>query len=197
MLKKFILLCLMVTAVYAQKLDENYFKQNGEIYFSFEIKSKSELSNLTKIISIDNILNNTVYAYANYNEYKDFLKFNFPIKLLRKPGDVGQVDMSDNSKSLRQSWNTYPTYSAYVDMMYKFQTDYPELCQIIDAGQTVQGRKILFTKISDNVNTREAEPQFMYTSSMHGDEITGYVLMLRLIDSLLTSWFSNIDQTDL
>ena len=197
MLKKFILVCLMVTAVYAQKLDENYFKQNGEIYFSFEIKSKSELSNLTKIISIDNILNNTVYAYANYNEYKDFLKFNFPIKLLRKPGDVGQVNMSDNSKSLRQSWNTYPTYSAYVDMMYKFQTDYPELCQIIDAGQTVQGRKILFAKISDNVGIREAEPQFMYTSSMHGDEITGYVLMLRLIDSLLTSYGSDNRITNL
>ncbi len=82
-------------------------------------------------------------------------------------------------------------------MMYQFQTNYPNLCKIIDAGNSVQGRKILFAKISDNVNTREAEPQFMYTSSMHGDEITAYVLMLRLIDSLLTTYGTNARITNL
>jgi murein tripeptide amidase MpaA len=65
------------------------------------------------------------------------------------------------------------------------------LCRIVDGGLTVQGRKILFAVISDNVNQREAEPQFMYTSTIHGDETTGYVLMLRLIDSLLTTYDSN------
>jgi hypothetical protein len=81
--------------------------------------------------------------------------------------------------------------------MYSFQSNYPNICKIIDAGTTVQGRKILFAKISDNVDIREPEPQFMYTSTMHGDETTGYVLMLRLIDSLLTSYGSNSRITNL
>jgi len=65
------------------------------------------------------------------------------------------------------------------------------------AGNTVQGRKILLVKISDNVNIREDEPQFLYTSTMHGDETTGYVLMLRLIDSLLTTYGVNQRITNL
>jgi hypothetical protein len=76
-------------------------------------------------------------------------------------------------------------------MMYNFATAYPSLCRIVDGGSTVQGRKILFAVVSKNANTREAEPKFLYTSSIHGDEITGYVLMLRLIDTLLSGYMSN------
>jgi hypothetical protein len=48
--------------------------------------------------------------------------------------------------------------------------------------------QILVLKISDNVHTAENEPQFLYTSSIHGDETTGYILMLRLINYLLTNY---------
>ena len=95
--------------------------------------------------------------------------------------------MSSDVKGI-SAWDVYPTYDAYIAMMYQFQSTYPNLCRIVDAGNTVQGRKILFAVISDNVTQHETEPQFMYTSSLHGDEITGYVLMLRLIDSLLTTY---------
>ncbi|MFI1770379.1 M14 family zinc carboxypeptidase, partial [Thalassobellus citreus] len=44
----------------------------------------------------------------------------------------------------------------------------------------------LFVKISDNVTTDEQEPKLMFTSSMHGDEIAGYPMMLSLIDYILT-----------
>jgi hypothetical protein len=104
--------------------------------------------------------------------------------------------MSSNIKQIT-GWNVYPTYDAYVTMMYQFQLNYPNLCRIVDGGTTVRGRKILFAVISDNVNLHEPEPQFMYTSSMHGDELTGYVLMLRLIDSLLNTYGTNARVTQL
>ncbi len=78
--------------------------------------------------------------------------------------------------------------TAYVAMMNAFETNYPGLCDVFSIGTTVNGRQLLVAKISDNVVTDEAEPEFFYTSTMHGDEITGYVLMLRLIDSLLTAY---------
>jgi hypothetical protein len=87
-----------------------------------------------------------------------------------------------------EDWNAYPTYDVYVSMMQNYANNYPDICELIDAGETIEGRNILFLKISDNVSSREAEPQFMYSSTMHGDETTGYVLMLRLIDSLLTTY---------
>lgn len=50
------------------------------------------------------------------------------------------------------------------------------------------GRQLLATKISDNIGVRENEPQVLYTSSIHGDETTGYILTLRLIDYLLSNY---------
>lgn len=94
-------------------------------------------------------------------------------------------------------WDTYPTYDEYLDMMSKFETDYPNLCKIVEFGQSVDGRKLLAAKVTDNVNVEEKEPQFLYFSTIHGDETLGYVLMLRLIDYLLSNYGNDILATRL
>lgn len=184
----FTLLVIFSSLLFAQVDIREIFENKSEVYFKFEITDRSELDNLTNIISIDNVVNRkTVYAYANINEFEEFLKLNYQYEILPNPSSLIVPDMSSSIEDIT-AWDVYPTYDAYVNLMYQFQNNYPQICKIIDAGNTVQGRKILFAKISDNVEQRESEPQFMYTSSMHGDELTGYVLMLRLIDSLLTSY---------
>lgn len=196
-MKNILLLFVLFTAItYSQKIDANYFKENPEVYFKFSVSSRVELKTLSKIISIDNVEGNIVYAYANEQEFTEFEKLNYPYTLLTRPSKQCDFEMSDNIEGITD-WNVYPTYDAYITMMYLFQTNYPNLCRIVDAGNTVQGRKILFAVISDNVNTHEEEPQFMYTSSIHGDELTGYVSMLRLIDSLLTTYGTNARITNL
>ncbi|MBZ0201035.1 MAG: T9SS type A sorting domain-containing protein, partial [Ignavibacteriaceae bacterium] len=180
----------------SQKLDSKYFQENWEVYFQFYVQSPLELQKLNSIISIDNIDQNLVRAYANEKGYNKILDMGYKIKILPHPGDVENIAMSGNLKSIEQ-WDVYPTYDAYVLMMQQFAAAYPNLCRIVDAGTTVQGRKILFAVISDNVNQREAEPQFMYSSTIHGDETTGYVLMLRLIDYLLSNYDSDAQVTNL
>jgi hypothetical protein len=76
-------------------------------------------------------------------------------------------------------------------MMNGFASTYPNLCQIINVGTTVNGRAILVAKISDNVASEEKEPEVLLTSTMHGDETTGWILMLRLIDTLLSQYGTN------
>jgi hypothetical protein len=181
---------LSTFSIQSQITDPDYFNNNIEAYFKFEIQSQDILGTLTNIISIDNVDGNVVYAYANNKEYEEFLLFNIEHIILPKPGELIIPEMSDDIDKIND-WDTYPTYDAYINLMNQFESDYPSICQLIDAGNSVQGRKILLVKISDNVTVREAEPQFLYTSTMHGDETTGYVLMLRLIDSLLTSYGSN------
>jgi hypothetical protein len=195
-LLSFLTLLILSSVIHSQISDPDYFKKNIEVYFRFEIQSPFVLNTLTKNISIDNVDGNTVYAYANENEYKKFLSFNIEHKILSKPGDLIIPEMSDAIDKITE-WDTYPTYDGYLNLMNQFAANYPSICQLIDAGNSVQGRKILLVKISDNVTVREAEPQFLYTSTMHGDETTGYVLMLRLIDSLLTSYGSNNRITNL
>jgi len=190
-MKRFYILLLLVNSfLFSQTNLSGYFDQKGEVYFKFKLDSKMILNELSTVISIDDVRDDFVYAYANEKEFNSFLKHGIAYSILKHPGDVDNVSMSSSIEEIK-SWNTYPTYDAYVQMMYQFQTQYPDLCKIVDAGTTVQGRKILFAKISDNVNLDEDEPEFMYSSTMHGDETTGYVLMLRLIDSLLSSYNTN------
>lgn len=200
MLKKFtsclLILFVILVAITSYGQDVDYLKTKGEVYFSFSIESKNELQFLTNIISIDNVDGLKVYAYANEKEFSEFLKLNYKFEILPHPASLIEPEMANSVEGVK-SWNFYPTYDAYVAMMNQFAANYPSICQIVDAGNSVQGRKILFAKISDNVTEREPEPQFMYTSSMHGDELTGYVLMLRLIDSLLTSYGNDTRITNL
>jgi len=194
MRKFFSLFCFIIIIsafnFYPQKLDPDYFQKNIEIYFSFEASSKEIIRELTNIISIDNINGTTVFAYASEEEYSKFLLFNIDHTILPKPGELITPEMSDAIDEITD-WDVYPTYDGYVNMMMQYAANYPSICQLVNAGTTVQGRNILLVKISDNVTSREPEPQFLYTSTMHGDETTGYVLMLRLIDSLLTSYGTN------
>ena len=185
-----------VIIIQAQQLNSEYFKENIEVYFKFEVNSPDQIRELTNIISIDNVDGSTVYAYANETEFNNFLKLNIGYEILPAPGKLIVPEMSSSPREI-SDWDVYPTYDAYVQMMNDFAANYPSICMLVNAGVTVQGRSILFLKISDNVNVREAEPQFMYTSTMHGDETTGFVLMLRLIDSLLTSYGTDTRITNL
>ncbi len=158
-----------------------------EYYFSFKIPDSSNIQDLNKLISIDKIEEDLIYAYANQYQLELFNATGISYDLLPHPSTLIVPEMTDTIMRQRE-WDTYPTYELYIEMMYQFQTDYPELCKIVKAGQSVEGRDILFAIISDNVNENEAEPEFMYTSTMHGDETTGYILMLRLIDHLLVNY---------
>ncbi len=169
-----------------------------EVYFFFRIASRSEINEITRQISIDNVRNDTVWAYANMEEFLRFSKNGYDITLLPSPGDVPNVVMKDNIQlSTLTAWNFYPTYEAYESLMTEFQTTYPSLCQVTTIATLSSGRKILVAKISDNVATDESEPEFLYTSSIHGDETTGYILMLHLMDYLLSNYGTNPEATEL
>jgi hypothetical protein len=105
--------------------------------------------------------------------------------------------MSSSVDEIITDWDVYPTYQGYLDMMNQFATTYPNLCTIVNIGTTVQGRQLLFAKLSANVNNEENEPEAMYASSMHGDETTGYVLMLRLINYLLSNYGTDPEATNI
>ncbi len=173
-------------------LDE-LFMNTGEICFTFNVTDKSEVDILTKIISIDNFRSHEVFAYANRNEFSRFLDYGYKYKVvphqasLMTDEELNMGKISKDNKS-RTIWNFYPTYQQYLDFMAGFASSYPDICRLDTIGTTNQGRLLLAVKISDSVNYERGVPQFMYTSSIHGDELTGFILMMHLIDSLLTGY---------
>ncbi len=194
----FVVLALLGSSftIYAQEVSDlkadRILKERKEVCFNIFNVDRTMLSKLTKIISVDNYKNEQVFAYANRKEFSKFLETGLKYELVEAPGISEKATMKDyyNLKS-PNAWDTYPTYPAYETMMNQFVTDFPSLCKLVTIGTLNSGRKLLALKISSNLDSTMNKPRFLYTSSMHGDEITGYVNMLRLIDYLLTNYTTN------
>lgn len=185
--------------LYGQK-NADPFGKRDEVYFSFPVVQKDAIKSVSRQVSIDKVRNDTVWAYANRQQFERFKGSGYQITALPHPGDAPGVVMRNKVplvKGVRTTWNFYPTYQAYETLMTDFQTMYPALCHLETITTLPSGHKILVVKISDNVTTNEAEPEFLYTSSMHGDETTGYILMMQLIEYLLQNYGTNQEVTDL
>ncbi len=198
-----VLLCLFVmSTTFAQITPKNqtprekanyYLEDKGEVVFQFTAKSQNQFKELARFLSISHKVVDPVLlrveAYANKDQFEKFLTYGLPFEV----NDADNVFEADEYTTFAtaawdDTWNAYPRYSEYVAKMQYWANTYPNLCKLEEIGTTVRGRKLLVLKISDNAQTHETEPEFLYTSSMHGDEITGYPIMLRFIDYLLTRY---------
>jgi predicted deacylase len=174
-------------------LSDSLFRHGREVYFRLANDGRLNTEQITRIISIDHkTSHDTIYAYANKKEFAEFLKLNIAFEILPHPGSLISPEMKERASIMEPNdWDFYPTYEAYVDMMYDFQNVYPDLCKVISIGQSVEGREILIARISDNIEMDEGEPSVFYTGTMHGDETTGFIVLLRLTDYLLSNAGSN------
>jgi len=202
----FFILFWFTGSIYAQdnkeRIIDSLFKSSSEIYFRINVQSRSDVDLLTKIISIDDYKGNEIHAYANRKEFTRFLGYHYNYTVLPHPGtlikeadlNMGKIQKDNKNQTI---WNFYPTYQQYLNFMSGFASSYPAICKLDTIGTTVQGRLLLVLKISDSVNVDRGVPQFFYSSSMHGDELPGYVFMLHLIDSLLSGYGQNPRITNL
>ena len=187
MKKIFTLLFLSIISfnIFAQKEDlRSMMKERNEFYFNFEIDDIQQLNKIANIISIDNVDGNKITAYANNKQYERFLTLGIETTLLTPPSMLENHKMFDGRTRAEYDWDQYPTYEAYEAMMEEFSEDYSEYCTLIDLGTLNSGRKLLVARI--NNGETEGKPKFFYSSTIHGDETTGFIMMLRLIETLLT-----------
>ena len=166
-----------------QKSLERLMQERNEYYFTFDLNGNDDLNTIARTISIDRVDGSLVTAYANSNEFAAFQRLGYQVTLQTPPSLLEEVAMWDGSNRAEYDWDSYPTYSAYESMMYQFATDHPDRCEIIELGTLASGRKILIAHL--NNGTDYGKPKFLYTSTIHGDETTGWIMMLRLIDYLL------------
>ena len=158
-------------------------QQRNEYYFTFMLNGKDDLKAIAHTISVDRVDGNVVTAYANNEEFGKFQKMGYEVTLQTPPSMLEEHVMWDGSNRAEYEWDSYPTYEAYEAMMFQFATDHPNKCEIITLGTLPSGRKIMIAHLHNG--TTEGKPKFLYTSTIHGDETTGWIMMLRLIDYLL------------
>jgi hypothetical protein len=176
-------------------------KSRGEVIIRFIRPLNVSMDELTRNLSIDKRCGDTITAYASEKQFKWFTGKHIPFSVLAFRSVKNP--QKGHGKTTATAWDAYPSYAQYLQLMESFAQHYPDQCVLHEFGTTVEGRKLLAVKVSDNPAIDESEPVFLYTSTIHGDEGTGYMLMLRLIDSLLTSYNSNntikqlVDKTEI
>jgi len=157
----------------------------GQAEIIFKYPGRDGLRTIPAGISVTKVKDKNAWAKISAFDLDDISDFPFPFKVVEKTG-VKAV-LSAISVEEAMNWDRYPTYQQYDSIVRKFAEDYPSLCQLDYIGESVNGRKVFVLKISDNVSLDEDEPQVFYSSTMHGDELAGYVLMLRLAEHLLSN----------
>lgn len=183
--KFFAILFVFVSfGLFAQETNlSKLMQERNEYYFTFELNGNDNLQKIAQTISVDRVDGNVVTAYANNKQFAEFQTLGYEITLQTPPSMMFEAEMWDGSDRAEYDWDAYPTYSAYEAMMFQFATDHPDMCEIIELGTLPSNRKILIAHI--NNGSGAGKPKFLYTSTIHGDETTGWMLMLRWIDYLL------------
>ena len=99
-------------AQYTDTCIDSLFLSKNEVIFSFDEHDASKINNLSNIISIDYWDGNTIRAYANRQEFKQFLTFGYSYTMQEDLQTKGQINMTHTIDDFKR-WNSYPTYPLY------------------------------------------------------------------------------------
>lgn len=178
---------LFLTSVFLIMTNISLLAQTIEHHIVFEISSRSELDSLSKIISIDKVIDNQVWAYANNEELAQF-------KLVKPKFEFCEPEASKATYAMATTiaqmadWNRYPTYNVYDSMMRQYATTFPNICQLTELVTLESGRQLLALKISSQVSqTTTNKPEIFCSANIHGNECVCMVTTLRLCDYLLNN----------
>jgi hypothetical protein len=163
--------------------------QDGQVEVTIPIGSINSLEILTTNVSILSLQNKLVHVSLSRLTVNWFIMQKYNYKIVEKA--VSKRVISALSVSEAMNWDKYPTYLQYDSIMQSFSKIYPSLCRLDTIGTSVNGKLVLALKISANAASNENKPEVFFTSTMHGDETGGFILMLHLADYLFKNY--NVD----
>jgi hypothetical protein len=154
-------------SVFATKIEESYFVHSNSPSLKKIITQNPRL-----ILDHPSKKGFEVYGPKGLGEYLKSINVKF-----------SNLDLVESVQKKSNQFS-YPRYEQVVKRLQNAVAKYSKFMKIFSVGKTVKGRDLWVVKISDNVNVDEAEPEFKYISSMHGDEIVGRELMQIFIEDL-------------
>jgi hypothetical protein len=163
------------------------------VTISIEIGDRSDLERLSRQISIEDVRGTTVRAVVTRKQLEEIETAGWRWNVVPPRPKLEHTAMCADGwvEKTDREWTCYPSYQQYVALMQKYATDRSDLCRLVDLGATanlVRPHRLWAMIISDNPGDEEDEPEVLLTSTMHGDETSGFVLTLRLIDHLVRGY---------
>jgi predicted deacylase len=164
----------------------NNIDQYGQAEVTIPFSNNLSLDFITRNVSILSVKDKIVHISLSPLTVDWFIQQKFDYQIV-KMVDIKSV-ISARNLNLSSAWDKYPTYTQYDSIMQSFKTLYPNLCRLDTIGKSVNGRLIFALKISVNPVTDGDKPAVFYTSTMHGNETGGFMLMLHLADYILKNY---------
>lgn len=84
--------------------------------------------------------------------------------------------------------SVYPTHAEIGQILADLAAAHPTRARTFQWGTSIQGRALWGLVISDDVNNTEPEPEVRLSSTIHGDETTGMILLLDFANYLLSNY---------
>lgn len=191
----FFILIFFISGIFCSAQEDNnerlryLVNEYGQAEVSIRTSDRHTIDFLTRNFSVSSVKDGIVRLRISPLTSELFIaqKYSWKIEELYVTKGLSSVP---ELKGVMQ-WDTYPSYTQYLQILKGFVQQYPGLCRVDTIGTTNYGKLVLAVKISDNAESDEDEPEVFYTSTMHGDETGGFILMLRLIDYFLKNYSSN------
>lgn len=175
--------CINLNAQSELTKAKSILENKGEVKILVDTKNNS-LTSLSRIVCLAKKTSDSTWlAFANKKQLDRVVDSNIQFKVFNENTLKSILVATDTSQM--SSWNRYPTYSTYLTMMKSFANNYPNICRLDTIGYTVNNRLLLCLIISNNPNVNQDKPKFFYSSSIHGNELTGAMLLLHLVDYIL------------
>jgi hypothetical protein len=124
----------------------------------------------------------TARLCLSQRDTEEFIAAGIPYKLIIPESHKAFFTASSAAEAML--WQSYPTWKQYDTIMHKIAERWPEVCRLDTVGLSVMGRAVLALRISDNPGIDEPEPAVMLSSTIHGDETAGFIMLMRLAEYL-------------
>lgn len=161
--------------VHAKNVEEAVFVPSNDQHVFELLKSRPEFT-------LDHVMDNGFELYGPRG-LKNFLTQN-------------HIAFQNQETDLKAA-NNYPSPEEIEKELKSLTDHYPELSKMFSIGKSVKGRNLWVVKISKDVETNDDRPEFKYIANMHGDEIVGREMMVRLIKDLLENYGKDPEITNL
>ncbi len=205
------LVCLsifcVITSLFSATVTEydralEYLNRKGEVYFRSDFSSDAEAQMIASNFVVDYFDAAFAYLYADKESFQAFTELNKWYEVLEHPGDYPErlYEQIGENERVHRSINLPSSdapYSGFENMVKGLETDYPDIIKVDVAGTSTTGKKIYSVKVSSDPDSNQCKPLFIGTGTMHGDEPTGFMCILYLIDWLGKNYGSDQQATDI
>lgn len=148
--------------------------------YTVKLSNKKDIAKLSRLCSIECAQKDgTLFIYAEDSELESIKPYLSSIEPKAKV-------IATNFKSaktlaeLTANWDAYPSLSVYSGYLKKLENESNGFIELDTIGVSSMGRPLIYIHFISAI--KRAKPKVLYSSSIHGDELTGCIMLLRLAE---------------